>query len=90
MGQLESLRELSIAQPYPKRKKRKLCLAYYSDGNPIELGGIESLHLEIILSWFTLHSIELMMPHHIICKWLNSGIPIHFEDGVYPFKLANE
>ena len=41
------------------------------------------------MCWFTLHSIELMMPQHIICKWLNFGILIHFEDEVYPFKLVD-
>ena len=44
----------------------------------------------IIMCWFTLHWIELVKSQLIICEWLDFEIPIHFEDEVYPFKLANE
>jgi hypothetical protein len=37
MGQLESLRELSTAQPEQKERKEGYALVIQSDGNPSEL-----------------------------------------------------
>jgi hypothetical protein len=53
MGQLESLRELSIAQSKKKKYKKikllLLCLVIQFDGDPSEFWDIESLHIGINL-----------------------------------------
>ena len=95
MGQLESLRELSITEPNNRKWIReKYAIVVHSDENSSEAWNMETLHIKIIwklhnlvLIHFTL--LQLVMPWSVFCKWLDFKISIHCEDGIYPFKLAN-